>query len=203
MKLDYLEIGTSDFDTLVQELDTVGISVEPIKYYLDRLPNKENNTKVNCAISADNKEGEIDVYYIPDAVIEKLNVKNPHWLRGQNRVGDYHRAHKINNLEEHVVKETVKLMSIQSLIEEYNIESIGYLKIDTEGSDCGILNCLFEYIKDKPNLHPVKILFESNILSKQNDVKNVINQYKSIGYELMYSKSDTLLQKNKITPKSI
>ena len=42
--LNYLEIGTSDFRTEVEKSDAVGMSVEPIKYYLDRLPNKENNT---------------------------------------------------------------------------------------------------------------------------------------------------------------
>ena len=36
---DFIEIGTSDFDTLIETSnnDTVGISIEPIKYYLDNL----------------------------------------------------------------------------------------------------------------------------------------------------------------------
>jgi len=175
----------------------VGMSVEAIKYYLDRLPNKENNTKVNCAISVDDTEGEIQVYYVPEKTIEKINIPERHklWLRGQNSVGDYHRAHKLQKLEKYVTKESVKLISIGTLIETYNIESIRYLKIDTEGCDCGILTCLHNYIKTKPELHPKEILFESNILSKPADVQNVIALFKGIGYGLEYSKKNTLLTK--------
>ena len=48
--LDFLEIGTSNFDTLIQLADnkTVGISVEPIKYYLDSLPSPANVLKINA-----------------------------------------------------------------------------------------------------------------------------------------------------------
>ena len=35
---DFIEIGTSDFDTLIETSNdnTVGISIEPIKYYINR-----------------------------------------------------------------------------------------------------------------------------------------------------------------------
>ena len=51
MILDYIEIGTSDFDTLVQNTDLTGLSIDPLKIYLDALPNKVNNIKINAAIS--------------------------------------------------------------------------------------------------------------------------------------------------------
>ena len=49
---DFIEIGTSDFDTLIEDASesTRGISIEPIKYYLDRLPNKENVIDAVCEI---------------------------------------------------------------------------------------------------------------------------------------------------------
>ena len=40
MRLDYIEIGTSDFETLVETLDGNGISIEPLSFYLNKLPNK-------------------------------------------------------------------------------------------------------------------------------------------------------------------
>lgn len=193
MNLDYLEIGTSDFDTLVQQLDSLGMSVEPIKYYLNRLPDKENNTKVNCAISPDDTEGEIEIYYIPEKTIQKHNL--PAYVKGQNRIGDYHPGHKKDHLEQHVIKESVKLMSIKTLIESYNIQSIRYLKTDTEGLDCKILTCLYNYIHDKTELHPKEILFESNSLTKPEDVQSVIELYKNIGYSLAYSTGNTCLRK--------
>ena len=50
---DFIEIGTSDFHTLIESATdkTIGLSIEPIKTYLDRLPNKENVFKVQAAVS--------------------------------------------------------------------------------------------------------------------------------------------------------
>jgi hypothetical protein len=45
---DFIEIGTSDFDTEIEKKDNkIGISIEPIKYYLDRVTNKPNCIKLN------------------------------------------------------------------------------------------------------------------------------------------------------------
>ena len=43
MIYDFIEIGTCDCDTLIQECNntTYGISIEPLKFYLDMLPKKE------------------------------------------------------------------------------------------------------------------------------------------------------------------
>ena len=86
--LDFLEIGTSDVDTLIQECDdnTVGISVEPIKYYIDKLPNKKNVIKVNSAITGDNvpKNTKIKIFYIPFDII--INENLPIYLRGCNSI---------------------------------------------------------------------------------------------------------------------
>ena len=38
MRYDFIEIGTSDFDTLLQESQSeIGLSIEPLKIYLDNL----------------------------------------------------------------------------------------------------------------------------------------------------------------------
>ena len=65
MKYDFIEIGTSDFDTLIQSSNTTtkGISIEPLKFYLDNLPNNDNIIKSNYAVS--NFNGKIDIYYVP------------------------------------------------------------------------------------------------------------------------------------------
>jgi hypothetical protein len=41
MFYDYIEIGTSDFDTEIQKNDNrTGLSIEAVKYYLEQLPEK-------------------------------------------------------------------------------------------------------------------------------------------------------------------
>ena len=53
MKFDFVEIGTSDFDTNLDKRKKGQkiLLVEPVKYYLDKLPNGEGIFKNNCAIS--------------------------------------------------------------------------------------------------------------------------------------------------------
>ena len=52
MKYDFIEIGTSDFDTLLETTtNKIGISIEPLKYYLDSLPNNDKVIKVNSPYS--------------------------------------------------------------------------------------------------------------------------------------------------------
>ena len=47
MHYNFVEIGTSDFDTLIEGADDeqVGLSIEPIAYYLNKLPDKKNVKK--------------------------------------------------------------------------------------------------------------------------------------------------------------
>ena len=68
MKFDFIEIGTSDFDTLLETTtDKVGISIEPLKYYLDNLSNNDKVIKVNYAIS--DSDFETNIFWIhPDDI---------------------------------------------------------------------------------------------------------------------------------------
>jgi hypothetical protein len=64
MRFHFVEIGTCDYDTLLESCrdDQLGISVEPIKAYLDRLPSRPNVTKINAAISS--ADGLVDLYWV-------------------------------------------------------------------------------------------------------------------------------------------
>jgi hypothetical protein len=199
--LDFLEIGTSDFDTLLQSApdESIGMSVEPIKMYLDNLPDKANITKVNVAVKAKNRDETCQVYYIPDNVIAENNL--PSFLKGCNSINEYHLQHNLLNIQSMVQRDTIPQVAINTLLEQYNIRKIGYLKIDTEGGDCYILNDLIVYLSDKdPVYYPQKILFESNELSDSTMVDNVIRALCGMGYKLVHRsgdkrrRGDTLLQ---------
>jgi hypothetical protein len=88
MHYDFIEIGTSDFRTLIQTCkdNETGLSIEPIKMYLDNLPDKPNVTKVNCAIS--NVNSTIEVFYVKPEDIIKFNL--PNWVRGCNSINKPH-----------------------------------------------------------------------------------------------------------------
>ena len=202
--LDFLEIGTADVETLIQECDddTVGISVEPLKYYLDKLPNKKNVKKINKAITGDPINSKIKIYYIPFDTI--INQNLPLFLRGCNKIGDYHPLHLEMNLQQYVKIEDVELINIGDFLMENNIRKIGHLKIDTEGYELNILKGLYNYISNLSyKYHPLEILFETNSTGEKfiNDVNDMIELYRGINYELVYSNiiprqcTDTLLKK--------
>src|SRR5665811_59095 len=110
--LDFIEIGTSDFDTEIEKAndDTYGISVEPVKFYLEKLPNKKNVQKLNLAIS--NENGECLIYYMSQDNIISYNF--PDWVRGCSSINTYHKT---------VSAEIQRRgLDIEKLIDTYNVE---------------------------------------------------------------------------------
>lgn len=171
-----IEIGTSDFRT--QAGQVVGIFIEPAKYYFDRLP--ECN-KINCAIS--NYEGEIDIYYLTDEEITRYNL--PKWVRGCNSVNVPHPS-VITILTERCIPievirfDRMSVRRIKSIIDEHNVTHIDFLKIDTEGHDCIILNDFLDTV----DFLPKKIQFEANVLSDRIDVFAICKRLSINGYNI-------------------
>lgn len=193
MHLNFLEIGTSSFDTLLQVADehTRGMSVEPIKHYLDSLPDKANVLKVNCAIKAKSRDDKCYVYYVPEDTINQKKL--PSFLKGCNSINSYHLQHTALGITDLVCKDEITQMSIGELIEAYGITKIDFLKIDTEGGDCYILDDLYNLLVDNKFTCPNMIEFESNELSDHAHVDKVVANYTSIGYSLKHRGSDTVL----------
>ena len=166
--LDFLEIGTSDFDTLLQNCSEhqLGISIEPVKYCLDRLPNKNNVKKFNIAISFDDSDTPTD--------------------------------HKKYNLQNIVKIDSVEQMPIDKFLIKNNIRGINYLKIDTEGGNCFILKKLMQYLKYKQKeYYPNKIMFETNDLTTKSLVEETIQLYCQNGYEVISRRQETILHLKK------
>lgn len=197
MRYDFIEIGTSDFDTLIQQWpNKVGLSIEPIKYYLDALPNNPLVTKVNAAVS--DKCGTITIYSVNPKYITEYKL--PDWIRGCNAVGDYHPTVKKLLVERNIPLDifsidTVECLDYATLVERYNITECGYLKIDTEGHDPIIINNIFDYCEKHSELLPERILFESNELTAPHIVDQIITRSKSYNYSLVSRGHDTILKR--------
>lgn len=183
MHYDFIEIGTSDYDTLIEKADdhTIGLSVECLKYYLDKLPNKKNVQKLNLAIGSSDADQDIDVYFIPEQSITQHQL--PDHIRGCNSIGNYHKQHLLYKDLVEILK--VKQISIAKLFSEYEVESVALLKLDTEGGDCDLLIQLAEYLCTRPiTSWPKKIIFEANELTPKTKVDNTIELYCKHGYRL-------------------
>jgi FkbM family methyltransferase len=180
---DFVEIGTSDFESLaIESPNKRGLLVEPIKYYLDNLPNNSNQIKANYALS--DKNNKVKIFYVKPEDIKKYNL--PDWVRGCNSINKPHPTIKklLGDNHDNIIKvDTVECITWKKLIKEFNIKSIDYLKIDTEGHDYIIL---IEYIKicnSHSNLLANKIIFENNSLSNKDEVLDLISKFKILGYD--------------------
>ena len=195
MKYDFIEIGTSNFDTLIESADdtTVGISIEPIGYYLDQLPDRACVKKLEIAVSRNNMYEFMSVYYVPERTIRARGL--PDWLRGCNSVGDYHPKHIELAVCDLVQVTEVEVMPIGEIFQCYDVTELDYLKIDTEGSDCKIMQHLHAFLTAEPiSRYPKKILFESNELADQGEVEYIKADFITLGYRVTKSGYDTVLE---------
>lgn len=196
MIYDFIEIGTSDFRTIVESCSTsaVGICVEPIGSYLERLPSKPNVKKVQAAIS--DFDGEMEIYYIPLEVIQKHRL--PNWVRGCNSVNKPHPT-VFNMLGEKnyynlCTIEKVPVMSFNTFVDTYDIEEIKTLQVDTEGHDGTILLNYLDLCEKLPNLYANSIKFENNVLADKEKVAQVLDRVKGL-YKVQNLPDDILLTK--------
>tara|TARA_R100000664_G_scaffold8566_1_gene14056 strand:+ start:3840 stop:4451 length:612 start_codon:yes stop_codon:yes gene_type:complete len=189
MNLDFIEVGTSDFDSLLQSSkeNAKGISIEPLQEYLDRLPSKKNIFKV-CKGISDKRIPSAIIYYIPPRIIEHLKL--PDWLKGCNSFFKKHLQHKI--YEEYVACDCVEIVRFVDIVNEFKVSSVKLLKLDCEGHDLVILKSIYnEYIEGLLDVLPEEILFECYVGDKKEppycrdeDLNEVIMKFKSLNYAL-------------------
>lgn len=176
---DYIEIGTSDFDTIVGEYPDYlkGLSIDPIKPYLDNLPIVENNTKINIAIS--NEDSIVDTFYVEPNDIVEHNIDE--WAKGCSAINKPHpnlkRYLEERNLLDILKSNQIERKSFETFSSENMINNVEYLKIDTEGHDPFIISSLL-----KTTIRPKKITFEANSLLSENTITETVKNLEKNGY---------------------
>jgi hypothetical protein len=188
MHYNFIEIGTSDFDTEIQTCadSAVGLSIDPILYYLQRLPSKQHVMRVLGAIS--DSDGFTDVYFVPPEMIELHRL--PDWVRGCNSIGAPHPT--VFNLLKNagadpaafIRKTKIPQFSMCTLLQMYNVSSCDYLKIDTEGHDVVILSNYIEAIQKQITKPAARICFEANELTHSILTEGIVSLLNDIGYEV-------------------
>ena len=194
--LDFIEIGTSDFDTEIQNANgRTGLSIEPIKHYLDALPDVESVTKIHAAIS--DYDGHLNVYNVHPDLIKKYQL--PDWVRGCNSVNTYHpivlkiAIEKRIDERELFTVERVPVMTFSTLIKKHNVRGCRHLKIDTEGHDVVILKSYLECVTRGEFLIVPTIRFEANSLTPTNVVDDMIEKLKTFGYTSFEREGDNIV----------
>ena len=187
---DFIEIGTSDFETEIQCAGLKrGISIEPVKRYLDALPNPPYVTKIHGAVS--NISGTIDVYSVSPEDIQKYNL--PDWIRGCNTVNAIHPVYTGRVPDEvNVIKDRVPVYTFSDIVTMCHVKTCQYLKMDTEGHDVIILQSYLDCVADGFPLIP-KIQFEANAWTAQEHVDAILEKLIGYGYTHMRDGDNIIL----------
>jgi len=199
MHFNYVDIGTCDFETSLDfsnDSNNVILLVEPLTYYLDRLPNIHNVIKDNVAIS--NKSGTAKIYYLPDEIISTHNL--PTWLRGCSSVGEKHKSaeqelSKRNLNLDLIQHKDIDIITFSELCTKHNIESIDNLKIDTEGHEQYILPDVLAKVKQGFLINHIK--FENQQYLGNQILLNIIrDEFVKLNYKLVeQTDCDVLLER--------
>lgn len=156
----FLEIGSCDFDNLnyLSDHGWGGVIVEPIKKYLDKIPQKPNVHYLNYAV--DWECGVRTMYMAPEELIEQDH--------------DYAGMSSFYNTNATLTRETiVNTITLDKVFEMCNITKLDILKIDAEGHDLEILK-MFPFHVCKPKYIRVESL--------HSDVTAMIGLLSSMGY---------------------
>jgi hypothetical protein len=184
--LDYLEIGTSDFGTILQAVDALvgtpgfplreplrGVSVDAVPVYLNALPTQaEHHRKLNFAVTGIMPHPPaLPVYFLEPGDIASHGL--PDWLRGCNRVGEPHplALETLPNwggkdLMGLLKKVDVPVMSIPELILHVGACRLSTLKIDVEGLDAELILSYVAFLWANPQCRADILLFEARNLGR-------------------------------------
>ena len=186
MHYDFVDIGTCDFDLSVNPLNNhnTALLVEPLKYYLDKIPDHPLIVKDNVGIS--NEPGVGKIYFLPEDII--VNNKLPDYLRGCSSLNALHPTvlSKLQQykLSEDLIQSTiVNVITFDELCLKHNITSIGKLKIDTEGHEQYILPSVLKKVNEGMIINSIK--FENqHLIGNKQFVDSLIPQFESARYKV-------------------
>jgi len=191
----YVEIGTSDFETLNERYkDSTlweGLSIEPVKEYYKNLKKYDKNIYRNLAVVGSScAPDHLPIYTIASKTIQLHNL--PTWLRGCSALNQNNPS--LCKYKEFVKTEVVKTISVEQLFKNIKCH-VDLLKVDTEGND-------FDIIKQVFNLgyRPTHLIFETCFMT-DSDLhelyailcKNHYNFIKRVGDSVQFSKQSVLL----------
>lgn len=190
MHYDFIEIGTADFDTLVEQdwpEDVRGICVEPRADLLANLIDRVNVIKVNAAISSE--DGFAPLCYVEIEEFLKDAGVIVHYFRGISMLYNWHPGVLTWVEEGHIPESAVKEQMVTvgtwpTFASTYDITAIGYLKIDTAGHDIVILRQYFEYCAKNPACLADVIEFEMQTHVWGDLIYEAVDRLESLGYTM-------------------
>lgn len=193
MHYHYVDIGTSNFHTsadfAVNDPSINVLLVEPLDFYLNHFKSNDFEGKDNiklCNSAISNVEGTSTIYFLPEEFIEKtFPMPDKSWLKGCNKMDKPHYlvVAELQNLSidpSIISQREVKKITFNTLCDEFDITSIGQLKIDTEGSECLMLPAIIQKIKNGMMIQ--SLFIENNDNSDHTQIEKLFTEISELNY---------------------
>ena len=218
---DFIEVGTSDWGTIAQYCagdvsgswlageiqrrdlrQCRGLCVEPVKAYLDALPNLKNVTKVCAAMDEHSSSGTEFLHFVAAEKIDANMGRHYADLGDGYEVDVVWYAKSLSSLGQ--VRPDLKWMlwnadllecrpctvfNWADLCANYGVRSVEVVQLDCEGKDCAILRGILQYCSQHPEAYPRIVQFELNHLTPQCEAAAMLEALCGCGYAVR-SQSD-------------
>ena len=137
----FVEVGSCNFDTCQQLIDNGwdGLVIEPVKHYFDQLPKVPRIHYENVAV--DVQPGTSHIHYVDPQLICENWERGISSLEGSTGALSSPYNSRIDRFA-NPLRQPVNVVTLNSLCQKYDITSIDFLKIDTEGNDLRVLQSL-------------------------------------------------------------
>jgi hypothetical protein len=184
MRFDFVEIGTSDFETLASQEGGMGLSVEPVRWAYDKLPSGPNRIRVYAAIGEAHNTGR--VWFIHPSRIEALDL--PDWVRGCVMVNRKHPTVETLLAQRGIESDTVwsskpvGILTVTELYQRHSVTEVGYFKVDCEGDDPKVIRSMVA-AGDELGVWPEIVEWEANSLTSEIETEATIGLLNDRGYE--------------------
>ena len=203
MHFDFVDIGTSNFQTSISELninpDFTILLVEPVSMYLNQFRKHTNQNVYLCECAVSDIRGEDTMYYLTEEFIES-NLPEHDYLRGCNSIGAPHSmvidALTLIDSDISVLQtEKVEKITFDDLCSRYSITSIGKLKIDVERHEHAILPSVLEKIRTGMKINSLFVEHYPNDVNYHLK-QDLFSSIEKCGYERIDYDFDVSLIKN-------
>jgi len=165
------------FNFILSNKDKIDLAVlvEPIPFIIDDLRQSYksiNNIVIENIAIADEESSEFVLYYEENSNYEVSSFSKQHIL--DHGCPDY----KIKSLK-------VPCLTINQLLEKYNITELDYLYIDTEGLDVHIISSI-NYSKYRINNIIFEIAHTDGANTRGANYSEIVNYLHNLGYSLTH-----------------
>lgn len=165
-----------DFITKNQDSLELAILVEPIPFIINELKDQYKNINnvivENIAITQDESLNSMDLYFLKDSNYEVSSFSKYHVINHKPIDSTY----ELDSL-------SVPCMTINKLIDKYNIQNLDYLFIDTEGLDVHIIGSI-DFSKYKIKDITFEAVHTDGAFYRGENFDKISEYLNQLGYEI-------------------